>query len=130
MARIPTKQMEQAVEKICKNPSTDYVIFGKNKEHLVVHQYDRINLTHIWQYSHYNTLCCQVEFVEGRRKIRVKIGVYAWSQTDSNNINGFLHCLEVPRLRVYRHNDDIHFTIDGVKSKYKSIIIEGEYVYY
>ena len=126
MARIPTKQMEQAVDKIYKNENIDVVYFGTYKEHTLKHT-RTINNTNVWEYEHYNTLCCRVVFENGRKKIRVSIGSRCWSMTDSNNINGLLYCLEVPRVRVYNHND-IRLKIDGNKTSYTQIVIEGEYV--
>ena len=143
--------MEQAVEKICRNSEIESVEFGKYKEHKVTHNFDVYRLTHIWEYTHYDTLCCIVEIVNGRCKIGVLIGSNCWSQTDANNINGFLHCLEVPGVRVYRRldesdvslhyledprvknykrNGNIRLKIDGNKTAYTRIVIEGEYAYH
>lgn len=126
--------MEQAVEKIYRNSEVDSVEFGRYKEHKVTHYFDiedcTFNRIHIWEYIHYGVLCCRVEFVNGRNMIKILIGSGCWSTTDSNNINGFLCCLEVPRVRVYNHYNNIRLKIDGNKTTYTQIIIEGEYGYY
>ena len=122
--------MEQAVDKIYHSPVVDTVEFGRYKEHKVTHSFDVYRRTHTWEYIHYGTLCCRVAFENGRYKIRVTIGNGCWSITDSNNINGFLYCLEVPRVKVYNHNNDIRLKIDGNKTTYTQIVIEGEYAYH
>lgn len=115
MGKIPTEQMKKAYHELI-NTDKDIVKFGKNKEHVLVYEYNVNYDEEKIYYLHYGVIVGIIKYNKAKDEYEIKLTNNGYSNTDRDNFNGLLYCEELyDRFKCYRRNESLFLSIDNVK---------------